>query len=244
MKKPITTAAVLLTAATIFSSYTGEPREVITAAPVRTSNASAWKNLFDGKTLEGWHGFNKQGPVANWVVEDGVLLCQGIAKDASGGDLVTDEEFENFELSWEWKISTGGNSGLMYHVTEGPKYSAPYETGPEYQLIDDTGYPGELEESQLTGSDYGMSPASSRKQMKPAGEWNTSRVIFNKGHVEHWLNGKKILEFQAWGEDWMKLKNEGKWKDYLDYGKAKKGKIALQDHGDKAWFRNIRIRTL
>lgn len=242
MKKLIGTAAVLLTASAILSSYGPETTEIPAAPGVRAD--AEWKTLFDGKTLKGWHGFNKNGAVSNWTAKNGVLVCQGIAKDASGGDLVTDEDFENFELSWEWKISAGGNSGLMYHVVEDPRYSAPYETGPEYQLIDDSGYPGELEESQKTGGDYGMTAANRAKKMKPAGEWNTSRLVFNKGHVEHWLNGEKILEFQAWDEQWTRLKNEGKWKDYPDYGKARKGKIALQDHGDKAYFRNIRIRQL
>lgn len=207
-------------------------------------DSSEWVSLFDGKTLQGWHGFNKTQQVTNWTVKEGALVCHGVAKDAEGGDLVTDAEYENFELIWDWKIAPGGNSGLMYHVVEDKKYKAPYETGPEYQLIDDVGFPHKLEEWQKTGCDYGMNQAGPNKKLKPAGEWNTSKIIFNKGHVEHWLNGEKILEFNAWSEQWKKEKNEGKWKDYPDYGAAIKGKIALQDHGDKAAFKNIKIREL
>jgi hypothetical protein len=203
-----------------------------------------WKSLFDGKTLKGWHGYNKTGTIPNWDIEDGALVCLGAAKDAHGGDIVTDEAFENFELKWEWKISKEGNSGVMYHVVEGAKYSAPYETGPEYQMIDDLDFPEKLEEWQKTGADYAMNLTNEKKKLKPVGEWNTSKIVFNKGHVEHWLNGEIIVEFQAWDAKWMKEKHEGKWKDYPDYGMAKKGLIALQDHGHKAYFKNIMIKVL
>jgi hypothetical protein len=203
-----------------------------------------WISLFDGKTLKGWHGYNKTGTIQNWAIEDGAMVCLGAAKDAHGGDIVTDQAFENFELKWEWKISKEGNSGVMYHVVEGSKYEAPYQTGPEYQLIDDTGFPQKLEEWQKTGADYAMNLPNDKKKLKPVGEWNTSKIVFDKGHAEHWLNGEKIVEFQAWNAKWQKEKQEGKWKDYPDYGLAKTGLIALQDHGNKAYFKNIMIRVL
>ncbi len=201
-------------------------------------------SLFDGKTLAGWHGFNKTGAVANWAIEDSAMVCLGAAKDAHGGDLVSDQAFANFELEWEWKMTTGGNSGVMYHVVESPKYKAPYETGPEYQMIDDIGFPDKLEDWQKSGADYAMNLANDKKSLKPVGEWNTSKIVFDKGHVEHWLNGEKIVEFQAWNDQWNKEKKEGKWKDYPDYGTAEKGKIALQDHGNKVYFKNIFITEL
>ncbi|MGI8580595.1 MAG: 3-keto-disaccharide hydrolase [Chitinophagaceae bacterium] len=201
-------------------------------------------SLFDGKSLSGWHGFNKTGEIKNWAIEDGAMVCLGAARDAAGGDIVSDKQFENFELNWEWKMSKGGNSGVMYHVIESDKYKSPYETGPEYQMIDDIGVPDKLEEWQKTGADYAMYTANEKKNVKPLGEWNTSKIIFNKGHVEHWLNGEKIVEFEAWSDDWKKKRTEGKWKDFSDYGTAKKGGIALQDHGNKAWFKNITIREL
>lgn len=208
------------------------------------SPAPMWVSLFDGKSLKGWHGFNKTGEIKNWDIEEGAMVCLGAAKDAHGGDIVTDKDYENFELTWDWKITKGGNSGVMYHVIEIPKYQAPYETGPEYQVIDDIGFPDKLEAWQKAGADYAMYPPNENKKLKPVGEWNSSKIVFDKGHVEHWLNGEKIVEFQAWSDEWKKKKEEGKWKDYPDYGSAKKGKIALQDHGNKVFYKNIMIREL
>ncbi len=201
-------------------------------------------SLFDGKTLEGWHAFNKPGEIKNWIVQDGAMVCLGAAKGDSGGDIVTDKQFENFELSWEWKVDKGSNSGVMYHVVEDPKYKAPYETGPEYQIIDDIGFPDKLEDWQKAGADYAMTPANDKKKLMPVGEWNTSKIIYNNGHVEHWLNGEKIVEFQVGTDEWNKEKSTGKWKDFPDYGSAKTGHIALQDHGNKAYFKNIKIKEL
>lgn len=212
--------------------------------PTTDMKQEKWISLFDGKTLKGWHGFNKPGEIKNWAIEEGAMVCLGAASDAHGGDIVSDEAYENFELKWDWKIEKEGNSGVMYHVQEGAKYTAPYQTGPEYQMIDDLDFPEKLEEWQQTGADYAMHPAGKNKKIQPALEWNSSKILFRDGHVEHWLNGEKIVEFQAWDAKWKKEKEEGKWKDYPDYGLAKKGLIALQDHGKKAYFKNIMIRKL
>lgn len=199
------------------------------------------QSLFDGKTFAGWHNYNKAGAVKSWAIEDGALVCLG---EKDGGDLVSDTPYENFEFSWEWKLTAGSNSGVMYHVVENPKYKASYHTGPEYQMIDDDGYPVKLEDWQKTACDYAMSIADDKKKMKPISEWQTSKIVFNHGLVEHWLNGEKVLAFNAWSESWLKLKTTGKWKDFPDYGSAKKGHIVLQDHGNKVFFRNIRIQEL
>ena len=212
--------------------------------PATAPISSAEVALFDGKTLAGWHGFNKKGEIKNWVVEDGALVCLGMAEGDTGGDIVTDKTFTDFELSWDWKVDQGSNSGVMYHVVEDPKYKAPYETGPEYQIIDDIGFPEKLENWQQAGADYAMHPANDKKKLKPVGEWNSSKIIVTNGHVEHWLNGEKIVEFEAWDEAWNKLKTEGKWKEFPDYGSSKTGRIALQDHGKKAYFKNIKIKEL
>jgi Domain of Unknown Function (DUF1080) len=216
-------------------------KDTISASPVSPAVPEA-KPIFDGKTLAGWHAYNKPGEVKNWKVEDGALVCLGAAKDAHGGDLVTDQEYGNFELSWEWKVDKGSNSGVMYHVVESPAYKAPYETGPEYQVIDDVGFPQKLEPWQMAGADYAMTQANQKKKLMPAGEWNTARIIFNNGHVEHWLNGEKIVEFERDSDDWKAKRASGKWSEYPGYASVLKGKIALQDHGNKAYYRSITIK--
>jgi hypothetical protein len=201
-------------------------------------------SLFDGKTLAGWHAYNKPGEVKNWKVEDGAMVCQGAAKDAHGGDIVTDKEYANFELSWEWKVDKGSNSGVMYHVIEDTAYDAPYKTGPEYQVIDDIGFPEKLQDWQKAGADYAMTAANEKKVLKPVGEWNSSKIVYNNGHIEHWLNDQLIVESDRNSEDWKTKRSTGKWKDYPHYASVSKGKIALQDHGQKAYFRNITIKEL
>ncbi|GAB3009472.1 DUF1080 domain-containing protein [Niabella terrae] len=211
----------------------------------KAGSEQGWESLFDGKTLSGWHGYNRgDATVKNWTIIDGALVCLGAAAHDTGGDIVTNKQYENFELAWEWKVDKGSNSGVMYHVIEDKKYHGPYETGPEYQIIDDVNFPGKLEEWQQAGADYAMHVAGPNKKLKPVGEWNNSRIIYNKGHVEHWLNGQKIVEFQAYTEDWKKKRTTGKWKDYPGYATVQKGFIALQDHGKRAYFKNIRIREL
>lgn len=201
--------------------------------------------LFDGHSLTGWHAYNNSTKnIKNWTIIDSALVCLGLAADAQGGDIVTDREYENFELSWDWKVDKGSNSGVMYHVVEDSVYKAPYETGPEYQIIDDIGFPQKLEEWQKAGADYAMHPPNKNKKLMPVGQWNHSKIIYNKGHVEHWLNGEKIVEFESGTDEWKKKKTAGKWKNYPGYAIATKGKIALQDHGNKAYFKNILITEL
>jgi hypothetical protein len=209
--------------------------------------ASGWQLLFDGKTTAGWHGYNKQ-PTKAWVV-DGCLLKSAGTEGNYGSDLradlVTDEEYTDFELSLDWKATKGGNSGVMYGVVEDPKYKAAWMTGPEYQLIDDVGFPEKLEEWQKAGANYAMHVADPKqKVLKPVGEWNTTRIVVKGSHVEHWLNGKKVVEFERWTPQWNALRDSGKWKEAPDYGKFKTGPIVLQDHGSVFWFRNVKIRPL
>jgi hypothetical protein len=132
----------------------------------------------------------------------------------------------------------------MYGVVEDEKYDAAWKTGPEYQLIDDVGFPEKLEEWQKAGANYAMHLPNAQKQLEPVGEWNNTRIVVRGRHVEHWLNGKKILEFERWTPEWQKLRDSGKWKEAPDYGLAKTGRIVLQDHGSVFWFRNVKIRTI
>lgn len=199
-----------------------------------------WTLLFDGKSLNGWRMYQNKNADA-WTVANGEIVCKGSETDKSDlrADLVTAEQFENYELSIDWKISPMGNSGIMYHVSEA--YPAAYLSGPEYQLIDDAGYPDKLEDWQKTGCDYAMYTASSRPT-KPVGQYNTTRIVVRGPHREHWLNGVKVLEFEAWTPDWQQRKSTGKWKDTPGYGMEKKGHVCLQDHGGGVWFKNIKIR--
>ena len=208
--------------------------------------AAGWELLFDGKSTSGWHGYNGQSPKA-WTVEGCALKTLGTEGNYGSdkrADLVTDREFTNFEITIDWKASKGGNSGIMYGVVEDEKYDAAWKTGPEYQLIDDVGFPERLEAWQKAGADYAMHLPNAEKRLKPVGEWNNSRIVVNGPHVEHWLNGRKILEFERWTPEWRRLRDSGKWKDAPDYGLAKTGRIALQDHGSVFWFRNVKIRPI
>lgn len=207
----------------------------------QSERLSNWEELFDGESLTGWRGFNKKEAPSGWVVDDGNLVALGKGADI-GGDLISDKKYEDFELYLEWSVSKGGNSGVFFNVIEG-NYPAVYATGPEYQLIDDIGYPGELKDWQQAGANYAMHPAGD-KTLKPVGEFNSSRIKVLDGHVEHWLNQSKILEYELWTEDWYKMVANSKWIDYPAYGLARKGHIGLQDHGDIVQFRNIKILDL
>jgi len=202
-----------------------------------------WKLLFNGISTKGWRGFNEDSLPAGWVVEKGTLKSLGKGGDI-GGDIVYDEVFGEFELSLDWKISKGGNSGILYHIVEGPQYKAPYENAPEYQVLDDLEFPEPIEDWQKVGADYAMYVPDSTKTVKPAGSWNHSRILFTNEHVEYWLNGKQTVEFVPWSDDWNERRMNGKWKDYPDYGKAREGMIGLQDHGSFIWYKNIKIRTI
>ena len=181
-------------------------------------------------------------------MEDGCLVGQGLGGDI-GGDIVSVKEYDNFHLKWEWKLGDHGNSGVMYHVVEDAKYNAAYETGPEYQMIEDDdfrdedGDPYPLEDWQKTAADYAMYLPNDQKQVNLR-DWNSSEILFTPEKAEYWLNGKKVVEFVPWSDDWNKRRNSGKWDAYPDYGLAKTGKLCLQDHGSKVWFRNIKIKEL
>jgi hypothetical protein len=213
-----------------------------------TEAAEGWTLLFDGTTLDGWRNYNSEG-LTGWQVVDGAIQADGSGSDASGY-IVTKREYENFHLSVDWRLTDGGNSGLLYHVVERPEFAVPYVTGPEYQLIDKEGWeknnaPTKLEGWQSLGVDYAMHlPNLEGVTVNPPGQWNNSQVVFDNGHVEHWLNGVKIVEFEAWTDDWFKRRESGKWADAPEYGLAHRGLVCLQDHGDPASFRNIKIKEL
>ena len=234
--------ATILILASISCSTTSENKEsgsTDTAAPT-----DEWISLFDGESTKGWRGYNSETLPKSWVVEDGTLKSLGTGGDVGGDIVYYEREFANFELYIEWKISTAGNSGILYHVKEGEKYDAPWQTAPEYQLLDDLGYPDPLEDWQKLAADYAMYVAPADKPIKPAGEWNSSRIIFTPEKVSYFLNGTKVVEFVPWSDDWHARRKVGKWKDHEDYGTTKTGYICLQDHGSFIWFNNIKIKEL
>jgi hypothetical protein len=204
--------------------------------------AEGWVVLFDGQTLDGWRTF-KSKENASWEVKDGFLHCKPFddRKIKEQSDIHTNNEYENFELSLEWKVAPQSNTGVIYRCTE--EFNEPYLSGPEYQIIDDVGYPGELKETNKAGGTYDMYVAKN-KTLKAVGEWNTTKIVVNGNHVEHWLNGSIVLEYELGAAEWKKKKSGSKWNDAKGYGAAKKGYIDLQDHGNEAWFRNILIRVL
>jgi hypothetical protein len=205
--------------------------------------ADGWELLFDGRTTRGWRGFQKTDLTMDegWFAHQGTFAAAGTGSDLTG-DIVTERKFSNFIFETEWRISEGGNSGIFYLVGE-KNYPAIYTTGPEYQLLDDLGYPENLENWHLTGANYGMH-APRDAPVKPAGEWNHTRITVNNGHVEHWLNGTKVVEYQMWTDEWKKLVASGKWAKYPEYGSYREGHIGLQDHGDRVWFRNMKVKEL
>ncbi len=242
----------------IFYSCQTDPKPTAESPPEAkattetNSKTNEWIVLFDGTSTEGWRAYNGDALPSQWIIKDGALTFSTEAKLESehqgGKDIIyAAEQFENFELYLEWKIPEGGNSGILYHVQEG--YSGPYEVAPEYQLLDDLKWEeinnAKLEEWQKTAADYAMHiPDPNQKIIKPAGEWNSSKIKFTPELAEHWLNGKKVLSFVPWSKDWEERKAKGKWKDFPKYGTFKKGYICLQDHDSPLWFRNIKIKKL
>ncbi len=232
-------AAGLLALALTFSQTT---QATTTVKPPK----GKWENLFDGKDLKGWHTYLKAGqPVSDqWAVNDGAIHYTG---GRGGGDLVTDKEYGDFELELEWKIAEGANSGVIFHVNEDPKYPATYRTGPEMQVLDNERHPDAKQGkdgNRTAGALYDLQKPITPNAAKSAGEWNKARLIISKGHAEHYLNGKKIADYPTSGPEWDKMVADSKFKNWEGFGKYPVGHIALQDHGDKVWFRNIRIREL
>ena len=202
-----------------------------------------WKLLFDGSTTNGWRTY--KNITGSWKVNAGVLCSEKPSTDQNP-DIISNDEYENFQLSVDWKISPLGNSGIMYMVKE--THDAPYETGPEYQLIDDDNFPEKIQDWQKTGAAYAIQSPMVKAANTP-GQWNHTVIIVNKGHVEHWLNEKKVADYQLWSDDWKKAVANGKWKDEPDYGKSKNGHIAFQaSHSGVSntgvCFKNIKIKIL
>ncbi|MFB5946064.1 3-keto-disaccharide hydrolase [Albibacterium profundi] len=211
----------------------------------KISGDDGWVDLFDGETTNGWHTYGKEEAGAAWEVVDGALFLnvEGKSKE-DRGDLVTDKEYENYHLKLEWKISEGGNSGIIFNVHEDKdKYGATYSTGPEMQVLDNDKHPDGQIHKHRTGDLYDLI-ASSSEPMKPVGEWNQAEIISNNGDLEFILNGVSIVKTTMFDDNWKELIAGSKFADWEGFGTFRKGKIALQDHNDPVWFRNIKIKEL
>ena len=227
-------------------------------------------NLLSKENAPKWRGYDGKTLPPGWILSDNMLWVDNdkinekvndVSYKGSRDIMFAGQEFEYFELTIDWKIGKGGNSGIMYHVKEG--YGGPSNIAPEYQLIDDENYakmhsnlkdynsqfgakdPEQLQDWQKTGPDYAMHPADeSKKVLHPAGEWNTTKIVVAPGRTEHWLNGVKLVSFDPGSEDWQARKKAGKWAKSDNYAKFKTGYIALQYHGSSLWFRNIKVKPL
>lgn len=219
---------------------TKEDKDKVQISQLLDTTKSEWISLMN---KEDWKGFNSVVIPAKWTIENDLISCKGEGGE-EGGDIITVASFNNFELEFKWKISNKGNSGVFYHVLEDPKYKYPYETGAEFQILDDAGFEHPIEEWQKAGANYAMHIPNGDKKLKIVGEWNTSKIVFKNGEAEHWLNGKKIIQFNKNSESWKEKRNSGKWNDYPDYGISNEGHFALQDHGAGVWFKDVRVKEL
>lgn len=212
-----------------------------TSASLNTLSESeqgeGWQLLFSGQDLSEWRGFKQQDVPQGWTVQDSTIHFSG---EGQGG-LMTREQYGDFEFRTEWKISEGGNSGIFYKVSE--EHDAVSGSGPEYQLIDAENYEGELKDVQKTGANYALNPPAT-DAVKPAGEWNDTRILVRGNHVEHWLNGEKVVEYELGSEDWQARVDSSKFSDDAGYAQSAQGHIVLQNHGDPVWFRNVKVRPL
>jgi 3-keto-disaccharide hydrolase len=246
------TTVTLATSALAISCMSGKPRADSSAATTtqttttmsRTDSSAAstaadtsWRTLVDSTSTDAWRGYRTQTFPSGWHLAGGALT-----KSGSVEDLISRDQFGDFELTWDWKVAPGGNAGVFYRATE--EYDKVYWSGPEYQLLDDARHPDGKSRLTSAGAAYGIYP-SPAGIVKPANEWNSSRIIARGAHIEHWLNGKKVVEYELWSPDWEAKVKASKFSAYPDYGRAKTGHIALQgDHDGSLWIRNMRIRGL
>jgi hypothetical protein len=220
----------------------------LSAAPANQltdkEKTAGWKLLFDGKTTQGWHTFKTQSfPEKGWVVEDGWLHCLGKGGgNKGGGEIISDAEFGDFELQWEWKLAAAGNSGVKYFILESRKEAL----GHEYQMIDDERTPDAARAGgkHLTATFYDVLATTTKPTVKPPGEINSSRILIKGNHVEHWLNGVKVLRYECGSEEVKAAVAASKFKTTTGFGDKVRGHLLLQDHNSEVWFRNVRIREL
>lgn len=235
--KNILMAGLVLASAAAY----GQADNMLTAAEKK----QGYKLLFDGKTTKGWHSYNRGRAEANWKVENGTLAFNPEAKieGMTSGDLISDGSYKNFELMLDWKISKNGNSGVMYHVVERPDLKTPYLSGPEIQVLDNAGHPDGTLETHRAGSLYDMI-AANPQNARPAEEWNKLRFVVNGSKLTIFQNGEKVVDTDTNSETYKAAFEKSKFRNWKDFAKTDSGKLALQDHGNMVWYKNIKIREL
>lgn len=230
-----------------FNSFKSSPMNSSQKA-VSRQNDDGWITLFDGKTTNGWHTYGKKTAGNEWKVENGAIHLDASTPDKERGDLVTNEEYKNFDLKLEWKISEKGNSGIIFYVHEDPeKYHETYVTGMEMQVLDNgtptrLGQPDGKLYTHRAGDLYDL--LASKEAVKPLGQWNQVEIKSKDGKLDFYMNGQHTLSTKMWDENWKKMVAISKFKDMPGFSAFKEGKIALQDHGDDVWFRDIKIKKL
>lgn len=223
---------------------TSATSEVADTATTKTDSAASdgWVSLFDGSTTAGWHSYGKDKAGERWKIADGALSIDTTIK--SGGDLVTNAEYGNFNLKLEWKIAPKGNSGVIFYTNEDTaKYKATYNTGLEMQVLDNDGHPDGKIIKHRAGDLYDLISCS-KETVKPVGEWNEVEIMSKDGKLDFFLNGTNVVSTTMWDDNWKKMVAGSKFKTMADFATYKKGKIALQDHGNMVWYRNIKIKEL
>jgi hypothetical protein len=239
--------AFVIGASFIFSCGGAKEEQISDEIEIMESTENDWISLFDGESFNGWSKYGGGDVGAAWKIQDGAIYLDASNKDnwqtGDGGDITTNDEFDNFHFQVEWKIAKNGNSGIIFFVHESPEYSYPWMTGPEMQVLDNDGHPDAKIRTHRAGDLYDLIE-STEETVKPLGEWNLAEIIAKDGNLELHLNGVMVVSTTMWTSEWDEMVANSKFKDMPGFGKFKKGKIALQDHGDEVWFRNIRIKKL
>ena len=229
------------------SSSTNDGDTTAASSTNESAADSGWISLFDGTSLNGWHSFGETTAGSAWHADSGTIHLHSAevkANKNSGGDLVTSDSFQNFDLKLEWKISLAGNSGILIYVQDDkPTYKETYHTGPEMQVLDDERHEDRKKPSHRAGSLYDMIQATPGA-VKPAGEWNQVEIISNNGNLDFYLNGVHVVKTTMWDDSWKKMVAGSKFKEWPEFGTFRTGHIALQDHGNDVWYRNIMIKKL
>lgn len=254
MKKINYLLIVMFMTAMVFTSCNSSKKSSDkSTSAVAASPKEEWISLFDGKSFDGWRGYNRADMPKAWTIEDGAIKINGSGKGEAGakdgGDIIFDRKFKNFELTFEWKVSKGANSGVFYLAQE-IKGDPIYKSSPEYQILDNQNHPDARlgkNGNRQSASLYDLIPAVPQNS-KPYGEWNTGSVMVYQGTVVHSQNGENVLEYHLWTDDWKKMVLGSKFKDMPNFlnagGENQEGFIGLQDHGNDVWYRNIKIKNL